>query len=267
MSEPIIAISHDKERVSDSSDARAGVLNEKPGQPSIVFPDTVGGVATAEGVVAFAQDEVDAGHAEDPMGSNRTKYGAWWGVQDQWCAMFVSFCLAHAGFSDDEGDTCSVPGLTQTTEKGWAFVPYMRDSFAAVGRRFSTPEAGDIFCVNSHGHTGLVAEVRATSFISAEGNFGDRTDNVERSIDSCYYLRPPYSEVMPVAARLGAEFMYGRPNNQAFLFDPFGRIHTRLTSAKTLDVLRTAGVPDAGVRPDEVHRELVTIAQRGGFSG
>lgn len=223
------------------------------------------GAVSPLAVLRVAQSHIDAGARE--TGTNVSMFGAWYGMQDQWCAMFVSFCLSHGGFSDDGGNTCHVPGVTQTTRKGWAFVPYMRDSFAAIGRRFSTPEVGDIFCINSSMHTGLVAEVRATTFVSAEGNFNDRTANVERSIGSCYYLRPPYSPSKRAGTGLGSEFIYGAPGDQAFLFDSFGRIHTRLTSGKTLDALRTAGVPDAGVRSEEVHRELVTIAQRGGFSG
>lgn len=63
-----------------------------------------------------------------------------------------------------------------------------------------------------------------------------------------------------------AEFIYGF-DGKAFLFDSAGRIHTRLTSGQTQDVLRDSGVPDVGVRPAEVHNELRTIAQNGRFTG
>jgi hypothetical protein len=268
MTGPIIAVSHDPRRTSDSSDALEGLVDRAPVLtfPNIrPGPDVISDLVRPLDVLGVAQAQIDAGVEETPLGSNVTVIGEWYGVQDEWCAMFVSFCLAHGGFSDDGGETCNVPGLTQTTSKGWAFVPYMRDSFSPT-RRFSAPEVGDIFCINSSMHTGLVTEVRDHTFISAEGNFEDRTANNERSIDSCYYLRPPYVPVR-VASGLGPEFLYGRPGNEAFLFDSAGRVHTRLTSGQTLDALRTAGVPDAGVRPEEVHRELVTIAQRGGFSG
>jgi hypothetical protein len=63
-----------------------------------------------------------------------------------------------------------------------------------------------------------------------------------------------------------AEFIYGH-DGKAFLFDSAGRIHTRLTSGQTQDVLRDAGTADVGDRPAEVHDELATIAKNGGFSG
>lgn len=35
------------------------------------------------------------GYKEQPV--NRTKFGAWYGAQTAWCAMFVSYCMNHAG--------------------------------------------------------------------------------------------------------------------------------------------------------------------------
>ncbi len=54
------------------------------------------------------------GTKEDPMGSNRTKYGAWYGMDGQpWCAMFVSYCFY----------TSDLP-LPATTPQGFAFCPH-----------------------------------------------------------------------------------------------------------------------------------------------
>lgn len=148
-------------------------------------------------VLRVAQVEIDAGYVE--RGTNLTKFGAWYGMQGgEWCAMFVMWCLVRGGFTDD-GETLNLRrliGIVMTTVKGWAFVPWMTDAFEALGLRFAHPKVGDIFCVNSQGHTGLVAAVHDDgTFTSAEGNYLNRAANVRRSIGSCYYLRPPYSAV------------------------------------------------------------------------
>jgi CHAP domain len=149
--------------------------------------------ATASAVLRAAQAVIDEGYVE--QGTNLTRFGAWYGMQGgEWCAMFVSWCLAHGGFSDDDGETTNVPQISQTSSKGWAYVPYMTENFVSAGRRFFEPEVGDIFCINSQGHTGLVAAVNGDgTFTSAEGNYLNRAANVRRTIGSCYYLRPPYS--------------------------------------------------------------------------
>ena len=51
---------------------------------------------TAEAVLAAARGEL--GVTESPAGSNRTKYGAWYGLDGQpWCMMFVQWCFNQAG--------------------------------------------------------------------------------------------------------------------------------------------------------------------------
>lgn len=53
-------------------------------------------MSTADAAVAVARNEV--GNKEYPSGSNRTKYGRWYGMDGQpWCAMFVSWVLAKSG--------------------------------------------------------------------------------------------------------------------------------------------------------------------------
>ena len=40
----------------------------------------------------------ELGVMELPSGSNRTKYGSWYGLDGQpWCMMFVQWCYAQAG--------------------------------------------------------------------------------------------------------------------------------------------------------------------------
>ena len=51
---------------------------------------------TAEKVLAVARGEL--GNTESPAGSNRTKYGKWFGLDGYaWCMMFVMWCFSQAG--------------------------------------------------------------------------------------------------------------------------------------------------------------------------
>lgn len=52
---------------------------------------------TKEAFFAVAQFYADAKYTETPKNSNHTIFGAWYGVQTAWCAMFVSYCLNHSG--------------------------------------------------------------------------------------------------------------------------------------------------------------------------
>ena len=56
-------------------------------------------MARAEDIVAYASAEL--GYKENPPGSNRTKYGAWYGLDGQpWCMMFVQ-CVFHKAGAED----------------------------------------------------------------------------------------------------------------------------------------------------------------------
>jgi hypothetical protein len=49
---------------------------------------------------AFKLAESQIGTKEKPFGSNRTKYGEWYGFNGvAWCAIFVSWCLSHSGWN------------------------------------------------------------------------------------------------------------------------------------------------------------------------
>lgn len=50
----------------------------------------------SSGLLDVARREIGA--VESPAGSNRTKYGAWFGLDgNPWCMMFVQWCFAQAG--------------------------------------------------------------------------------------------------------------------------------------------------------------------------
>jgi len=48
-------------------------------------------------IVEIAEKEI--GTTEYPANTNKTKYGAWFGLNGlAWCAIFVSWCYDKAGF-------------------------------------------------------------------------------------------------------------------------------------------------------------------------
>lgn len=139
------------------------------------------------------------GTREQPMGSNHAPPVTEWyyGWNAAWCAMYVSYCLAHGGFSDDGGQTLNLNrliGITQTTAKGWAYCPYLRKNFEDAGRWYSEPQVGDIFIIRSEGHTGFVWKVNGDgTFQTVEGNYGNMVAlGRRRVIDQAGFCRPPY---------------------------------------------------------------------------
>jgi surface antigen len=109
---------------------------------------------------------------EQPFGSNRTAYGAWYGVQGQpWCAMFVSWCTFHEGLP-----------LPATISKGFAYTPAGAAWFQRRRRWTNRPAPGHIVFFNFPGdsvnrisHVGIVESVRHDgSVVSIEGNTDER---------------------------------------------------------------------------------------------
>ena len=105
-------------------------------------------------------------------GVNHTEYGAWYGVQDMWCAMFVSWCAQVAGVSEK-----IVPRH--------AFTPDGLQWFANRGRAYSREEAasgiydpqpGDLVYFKSSrntrttNHVGLVTGYAEGRLYTIEGN-------------------------------------------------------------------------------------------------
>jgi hypothetical protein len=100
--------------------------------------------------------------------------------------MFVSWVLAHAGFSTDGGATLKVPGVVQTTSRGWAYVPSLLDDFRNANRVVSDPAPGQIVIYDWDqdgvpDHTGFVDSVIDENTIWAiEGNHHHVADKVRR---------------------------------------------------------------------------------------
>jgi len=109
------------------------------------------------------------GLKESPSGSNRTKFGAWYGMDGSpWCAMFVTYC-----FEVDAGGS-------QSFSRGskYAYVPYVVS--AARGgtgglTTTSSPIPGDLVCYDwdrdgTFDHIGIFEKGTPSSFSAIEGN-------------------------------------------------------------------------------------------------
>lgn len=107
-------------------------------------------------------------------GVNHTEYGAWYGLQDMWCAMFVSWCANLAGVSTDTVPShCYTPdGLDWFMSRGLAY------SRADVQAGMYTPKAGDLIYFKSSrnakptNHVGIVTGYSNGRVYTVEGNIG-----------------------------------------------------------------------------------------------
>lgn len=107
-------------------------------------------------------------------GVNFTECGAWYGLQDMWCAMFVSWCADLAGVSTDIIPShCYTPdGLSWFAERGLA---YSRED---VQSWKYTPKAGDLIYFKSSrnakltNHVGIVTAYSDGRVYTVEGNIG-----------------------------------------------------------------------------------------------
>lgn len=113
-----------------------------------------------EQLLAVARREL--GTLETPAGSNRTKYGDWYGMQAAWCGMFVSWC-AHVA-------------LVEELVPRFAYTPAGAGWFQQRAQWAHTPAAGDIAFYDLSGmgrisHCGIVEAVLSDgSWLSIEGN-------------------------------------------------------------------------------------------------
>lgn len=128
-------------------------------------------MATLSGVLIRFRAEL--GYVEGS--GNRTKYGAWYGLDGQpWCAMFLSWVFWHAGMP-----------IPASTSKGFAYTPSGAAYFKREGRwrdASARPEPGWIAFydfpndgVNRISHVGIVETVHGVRDITAiEGNTDER---------------------------------------------------------------------------------------------
>lgn len=139
-------------------------------------------------------------------GGNRTKYGAWYGMNGApWCHMFVSWCANQAGVSS------SIVPKTASCSVGREWFAN-RGLFRYKGRY--TPMRGDIIYFLSSGasHVGIVEYTSGNTVHTVEGNTSDRV--ARRSYPLGYatitgYGVPKYSNLNGTASGSGASSQTG----------------------------------------------------------
>jgi Putative peptidoglycan binding domain/CHAP domain len=134
---------------------------------------------------ALAEAQRWLGTAEHPPGSNRTPFGAWFGLDGvPWCNIFVSYCFAvgagttiAAGF---HGAGC--------TARGCSYVPTTEAWLRATGTWLGRvpPLPGDLAIYNWDGgppdHIGIVETTDGDAFAAIEGNSDGEVARRERSL-------------------------------------------------------------------------------------
>ncbi len=123
-------------------------------------------------VIEIANKEI--GYTENPAGSNKTKYGEWFGLNgEKWCGIFVSWCYYNAGF----------PLGNIGYKKGFAGCMTAIDHFKKTSEITLTPKEGDIVFFDWNGdkkyeHTGLfVRKIDNELFETIEGNTSINNDS------------------------------------------------------------------------------------------
>ena len=137
-------------------------------------------MATAKEILAVARGEL--GYKESPAGSNRTKYGAWFGLNGHpWCMMFIQWVFTQA-YAESL--------LAARTASCGAF---MRAAQAAGQWVTSGYLPGDIVIYDFPGggatdHCGIVEQPAGGGIMAIEGNTGAENDanggQVQRRIRS-----------------------------------------------------------------------------------
>lgn len=123
-------------------------------------------------IVEIAEKEI--GTTEYPANTNKTKYGAWFGLNGlAWCAIFVSWCYDKAGFP------LGNIGFT----KGFAGCQTAVAFFTKTKRLTNYPVAGDIVFFDWDGntrfdHAGIyVRHIDDDFFETIEGNTSIRNQS------------------------------------------------------------------------------------------
>lgn len=133
---------------------------------------------------ALAEMKKLIGIKEDPLGSNKTPVGAFYGFQDEWCAMAVTMAYVKAGST----------GFARGSR--WAYVPFLVASARTAQHGLTVtanPQPGDLVCYDLDGsnfagsknHIGMYEKrTGPNKFQTIEGNHNDRCERVQRTMSS-----------------------------------------------------------------------------------
>jgi hypothetical protein len=218
-------------------------------------------MATAEQVLVIARAEL--GYTENPRGSNRTKYGVWFGMNGQpWCMMFVQWCFAQAGAAD------LLPVRTASCGT------MMRAAQAAGCWVTGDYQPGDVVIYDFPGgaatdHTGIIESITESGVIAIEGNTGSGNDANGGKVQ-----RRPRSNKLIVGALRPAYATEESEEDEVITYKKLEDVPEKFRSV--IDKLMTAGIiqgdgSDATGNGDIINltheqvRTLVFIYRGGGF--
>jgi hypothetical protein len=152
--------------VVNNTNAVTGAITSVASSSGVIINN---GTSAVDAMIKIAVGEV--GYTE--TADNQTKYGAAFGLQDEWCVMFVWWAANQAGITLDH--TASTRGM-----KSW----YRDNAALGYANNGYTPQSGDIVFYQwydpsyeqpNRGHTGLVIGYdEMTGYVyTVEGNVAD----------------------------------------------------------------------------------------------
>lgn len=132
-------------------------------------------MTTASDFLRVANSQL--GTSENPPGSNRTKYGEWFGHNGvRWCAIFISWCMDQVGRSDLRSAWCD----------DWIYWAQRGQKGLTWLGQYDAIRPGDLAIFDWDGgysdHIAAVAEAYNNgTWVSIEGNWADRVSRVTRN--------------------------------------------------------------------------------------
>ena len=108
---------------------------------------------------------------------NKTKYGDWYGINSEWCAIFVSWCANQAGISKDK-----LPKHSYCMDG----VDWFIQNKCWYDSSQYTPKKGDIvyfYQGNGINHVGIVVDVTGDEVVTIEGNMSNKVLKIHHKIN------------------------------------------------------------------------------------
>jgi hypothetical protein len=188
----------------------------------------------ADRVLAVAASQI--GYREGRSGSdwnNDQAFGVWYGQPGvSWCAQFVSWCAAQAGYG-------AIIPRHQYTPTGWAW-------FVKHGRKVSTPARGDVLYV--YGKTAGVTRVHHVGFVERVLP-GGRIQTIEGNTDDGGGAQG--RGVFRLTRTVSSRLRFARPDYAAVVVKrPPGAKPARPPDAARVKALSTKGMVYAATHPN-----------------
>lgn len=154
-----------------------------------------------EDVLAVARGEI--GYTESPADSNRTKYGAWFGLDGQpWCMMFIMWIFAQAGgyeMPPAHTGSCSALMRAAQSEGSWVTEDYRPGDVVIYdfpNTQYKTDHCGFVWQVLEDG--GVMA-IEGNTSVGNDSNGGEVMARIRSASLILGAWRPDWKEVTRVS--------------------------------------------------------------------